>query len=199
MPHHSSYYHIAQHYCSDFLTACPIQLLNHTYYILSHKDACHVGGWDQNSKNRISLKGTILYSQSNYRLHVLIGYEWRLEYLCDCTNSNEINESMSCFQVEMSLLLIRGVSLSVYPLSLFCSELHFGASTRKYMVRERPQQNADLEDGGWNTQTKGNNFGLPEDESELEHLTEYNTAQNRIIDKAVVGTYVCELSSSPHI
>lgn len=73
---------------------------------------------------------------------------------------------------------------------LHYSELHFGASTRKYMVRERPQQSVDMEDGGWNAQSKGVNFGLPEDETELEHLTEYNTAQNRIIDKAVIGKRV---------
>lgn len=70
-----------------------------------------------------------------------------------------------------------------------CSEFHFGASTRRYIIRERPQQNTEAEETAWNKSYTGPaNFGLPEDESELEHLTEYNTAQNRIIDKSSVGT-----------
>lgn len=67
------------------------------------------------------------------------------------------------------------------------SELHFGASTRRYMIRERPQQNIEGDESGWAGNAVGSNFGLPEDESELEHLTEYNTAQNRVIDKTVIG------------
>mgnify|MGYP001801718123 FL=1 len=68
------------------------------------------------------------------------------------------------------------------------SEFHFGASTRRYVIRERPQQKSDADDSAWSNNTSGkNNFGLPEDESELEHLTEYNTAQNRIIDKSSLG------------
>lgn len=43
------------------------------------------------------------------------------------------------------------------------------------------------DESGWVANSAGGNFGLPEDESELEHLTEYNTAQNRIIDKTVIG------------
>ncbi|XP_067942585.1 nuclear inhibitor of protein phosphatase 1-like [Watersipora subatra] len=64
------------------------------------------------------------------------------------------------------------------------SEFHFGASTRRYVIRERPQQNAENDETAWSKAAGGSNFGLPEDESELEHLTEYNTAQNRIIDKS---------------
>lgn len=55
------------------------------------------------------------------------------------------------------------------------------------MIRERPQQNADNDESAWSKAAGVSNFGLPEDESELEHLTEYNTAQNRIIDKSSVG------------
>lgn len=45
----------------------------------------------------------------------------------------------------------------------------------------------EVDEAGWATAPGGRSFGLPEDESELEHLTEYNTAQNRIIDKTVLG------------
>lgn len=59
---------------------------------------------------------------------------------------------------------------------------HFGASTRIYMLRERPQQASkpvmdELELAG--DETHGELLGLPESETELDNLTEFNTAHNR--------------------
>ncbi|KAH3849263.1 nuclear inhibitor of protein phosphatase 1-like [Dreissena polymorpha] len=58
------------------------------------------------------------------------------------------------------------------------SEIHFGASTRMYIIRERPQmgQNDDLDK---QVDKDGNLQGLPENENELDNLTEFNTAHNR--------------------
>lgn len=59
------------------------------------------------------------------------------------------------------------------------SEIHFGASTRIYIIRERPQpmvQGDDLDKQG---EKEGNLLGLPETETELDNLTEFNTAHNR--------------------
>ncbi|CAB3365966.1 Hypothetical predicted protein [Cloeon dipterum] len=64
------------------------------------------------------------------------------------------------------------------------STFHFGASTRMYTIRERPQaaprpiieeleQSAEDAEGGL--------LGLPETETELDNLTEFNTAHNRRI------------------
>ncbi|XP_036143064.1 nuclear inhibitor of protein phosphatase 1 isoform X1 [Monomorium pharaonis] len=65
------------------------------------------------------------------------------------------------------------------------STFHFGASTRYYIIRERPQTGArpiieeleklseDMDAGGL--------LGLPETETELDNLTEFNTAHNRRI------------------
>ncbi|XP_014216322.1 nuclear inhibitor of protein phosphatase 1 [Copidosoma floridanum] len=64
------------------------------------------------------------------------------------------------------------------------STFHFGASTRYYIIRERPQTgpravdefektSEDLDTGGL--------LGLPETETELDNLTEFNTAHNRRI------------------
>ncbi|XP_037085372.1 nuclear inhibitor of protein phosphatase 1-like [Pollicipes pollicipes] len=62
------------------------------------------------------------------------------------------------------------------------SAFHFGASTRVYMLRERPQQASkpvmeELELAG--DETDGALLGLPETETELDNLTEFNTAHNR--------------------
>ncbi|XP_046920423.2 nuclear inhibitor of protein phosphatase 1 [Dermatophagoides farinae] len=50
---------------------------------------------------------------------------------------------------------------------------HFGASTRNYVLREKPKKQ----------QMKGDEdetqISLPDCENEIDHLTEYNTAQNR--------------------
>lgn len=62
------------------------------------------------------------------------------------------------------------------------SVFHFGASTRSYVIRERPQKIArqgDDEKGG--EEGEGGLLGLPETETELDNLTEYNTAHNRRI------------------
>ncbi|XP_066597013.1 nuclear inhibitor of protein phosphatase 1 isoform X2 [Prorops nasuta] len=65
------------------------------------------------------------------------------------------------------------------------STFHFGASTRYYIIRERPQTGSrtiieeleklpdDADAGGL--------LGLPETETELDNLTEFNTAHNRRI------------------
>lgn len=65
------------------------------------------------------------------------------------------------------------------------STFHFGASTRYYIIRERPQTGTrpiieeleklseDIDAGGL--------LGLPETETELDNLTEFNTAHNRRI------------------
>ncbi|KAK0055447.1 nuclear inhibitor of protein phosphatase 1 [Biomphalaria pfeifferi] len=61
------------------------------------------------------------------------------------------------------------------------SEIHFGASTRIYVIRERPQMglsNMDEKDGK-REDSEGNLLGLPESETELDNLTEFNTAHNR--------------------
>ncbi|XP_076089738.1 nuclear inhibitor of protein phosphatase 1-like [Mytilus galloprovincialis] len=64
------------------------------------------------------------------------------------------------------------------------SEIHFGASTRLYIIRERPQpisgqMNDDKDKRG--EDLEGSLLGLPETETELDNLTEFNTAHNRRI------------------
>ncbi|XP_005104923.1 nuclear inhibitor of protein phosphatase 1 [Aplysia californica] len=61
------------------------------------------------------------------------------------------------------------------------SEIHYGASTRIYIIRERPQMGVggmDEKDGK-RDESEGNLLGLPESETELDNLTEFNTAHNR--------------------
>ncbi|XP_063975637.1 nuclear inhibitor of protein phosphatase 1 isoform X2 [Diachasmimorpha longicaudata] len=65
------------------------------------------------------------------------------------------------------------------------SAFHFGASTRYYIIRERPQTGArgimeELEKSSEDNET-GGLLGLPETETELDNLTEFNTAHNRRI------------------
>jgi nuclear inhibitor of protein phosphatase 1 len=64
------------------------------------------------------------------------------------------------------------------------STFHFGESTRKYILRERPQAHnrpimEELEKAG--SEADGGLLGLPETETELDNLTEFNTAHNRRI------------------
>ena len=71
------------------------------------------------------------------------------------------------------------------------SSFHFGASTRKYIIRERPQAGPrpimeELERSAA-SDTDGRLMGLPETESELDNLTEFNTAHNRRI--TMIGKY----------
>lgn len=66
------------------------------------------------------------------------------------------------------------------------SSFHFGASTRKYMIRERPQAGPrpimeELEQSSETSELGHRLMGLPETESELDNLTEFNTAHNRRI------------------
>jgi len=75
------------------------------------------------------------------------------------------------------------------------SKFHFGASTRQYIIRERPQAGPrsavmdeleatskdDSTSGGKIKGGKGGLLGLPESEYELDNLTEFNTAHNRRI------------------
>ena len=48
------------------------------------------------------------------------------------------------------------------------SEIHFGASTRIYIIRERPQPMAQGEEGDKQGEKEGNLLGLPETETELD-------------------------------
>ncbi|CAG0919882.1 unnamed protein product [Notodromas monacha] len=59
------------------------------------------------------------------------------------------------------------------------SLFHFGASTRKYIIRERPQtgQKPIMEE--LEQSEHAELLGLPETEMELDNLTEFNTAHNR--------------------
>lgn len=64
------------------------------------------------------------------------------------------------------------------------SVFHFGASTRNYIIRERPQTGSrpiieELEKSS--EEAEGGLLGLPETETELDNLTEFNTAHNRRI------------------
>jgi len=59
------------------------------------------------------------------------------------------------------------------------SDVHFGASTRLFILREKPQGSKDSK--GFDTKSTDNEAPLPSDESELDTLTEYNTANNKRI------------------
>lgn len=64
------------------------------------------------------------------------------------------------------------------------SSFHFGASTRYYTLRERPSvgsRNNIMEDIPMMDTSDGTYLGLPESQTELDNLTEYNTAHNRRI------------------
>ncbi|XP_059622448.1 nuclear inhibitor of protein phosphatase 1 [Phlebotomus argentipes] len=64
------------------------------------------------------------------------------------------------------------------------SQFHFGASTRSYILRERPTTGVRpniMEDLPLSDAPEGALLGLPESQSELDNLTEYNTATNRRI------------------
>ncbi|XP_003977144.1 protein phosphatase 1, regulatory subunit 8b isoform X1 [Takifugu rubripes] len=64
------------------------------------------------------------------------------------------------------------------------STISFGASTRTYTIREKPQSQGTVGSGdskaGDDEELKGL-LGLPEEETELENLTEFNTAHNKRI------------------
>lgn len=68
------------------------------------------------------------------------------------------------------------------------SEIHFGASTRLYIIRERPQAiTGQISDDNEKRREdlEGGLLGLPETETELDNLTEFNTAHNRRISSMV--------------
>lgn len=60
------------------------------------------------------------------------------------------------------------------------SNFHFGASTRNYILRERPHKGSRTTDE-LGDEIEGGLLGLPETETELDNLTEFNTAHNRRI------------------
>uniref|UniRef100_A0A182RSV9 Nuclear inhibitor of protein phosphatase 1 n=1 Tax=Anopheles funestus TaxID=62324 RepID=A0A182RSV9_ANOFN len=64
------------------------------------------------------------------------------------------------------------------------SQFSFGASTRHYILRERPTVGSRtniMEDIPMMDISDGTFLGLPESQTELDNLTEYNTAHNRRI------------------
>ncbi|XP_028836489.1 protein phosphatase 1, regulatory subunit 8b isoform X1 [Denticeps clupeoides] len=68
------------------------------------------------------------------------------------------------------------------------STMSFGASTRAYTIREKPQTQpgaASGEKSGEDEELKGL-LGLPEEETELENLTEFNTAHNKRISTLTI-------------
>lgn len=75
------------------------------------------------------------------------------------------------------------------------SSIHFGASTRTYIIRERPQSKLPLPSNELSEDVDGNLLGLPDTEVELDNLTEYNTAQNRRI--ALIGSDMPDVNLNP--
>ncbi|XP_055626259.1 nuclear inhibitor of protein phosphatase 1 [Toxorhynchites rutilus septentrionalis] len=72
---------------------------------------------------------------------------------------------------------------------LINSSFHFGASTRHYMLRERPtvgSRSNIMEDIPMMDTSDGTYLGLPESQTELDNLTEYNTAHNRRISMLAI-------------
>ncbi|XP_071807381.1 nuclear inhibitor of protein phosphatase 1-like [Asterias amurensis] len=66
------------------------------------------------------------------------------------------------------------------------STIHFGASTRCYVLREKPQTASSVAATDSKSEQEedeiiGGLLGLPEEETELENLTEFNTAHNKRI------------------
>ncbi|PIK34769.1 putative nuclear inhibitor of protein phosphatase 1 [Apostichopus japonicus] len=71
--------------------------------------------------------------------------------------------------------------------------LHFGASTRSYILREKPQSLSQSGEDAAQKAAEGSDeemtaglLGLPEEETELNNLTEFNTAHNKRIGVASV-------------
>jgi nuclear inhibitor of protein phosphatase 1 len=79
------------------------------------------------------------------------------------------------------------------------SQVHFGASTRVFVLREKPQGSKDVKVIGDSCSTS-NNEGeapLPEDDNELDHLTEYNTATNKRISTVGISD-ISNTKSAPN-
>ncbi|XP_046700472.1 protein phosphatase 1, regulatory subunit 8a isoform X3 [Silurus meridionalis] len=68
------------------------------------------------------------------------------------------------------------------------STMSFGASTRVYTLREKPQTqpSATAGDGGVEDEELKGLLGLPEEETELDNLTEFNTAHNKRISTLTI-------------
>ncbi|XP_035283696.1 nuclear inhibitor of protein phosphatase 1-like isoform X2 [Anguilla anguilla] len=73
------------------------------------------------------------------------------------------------------------------------STMSFGASTRAYTLREKPQAQPGGGGGGGGGDSKPGEdeelkglLGLPEEETELENLTEFNTAHNKRISTLTI-------------
>ncbi|XP_030766725.1 nuclear inhibitor of protein phosphatase 1 isoform X1 [Sitophilus oryzae] len=93
-------------------------------------------------------------------------------------------------------LRIEGYKPTQLPID---SSFHFGASTRNYIIRERPQTGIrpiidEIEKAG--EETEGGLLGLPETETELDNLTEFNTAHNRRISMLGISDDVDKRSKS---
>lgn len=80
------------------------------------------------------------------------------------------------------------------------ASFHFGASTRDYVMRERPQGNTrnviDQLERGEATSQGAAMLGLTETTAELDNLTEFNTAHNRRISMLGIGEEVDSASTS---
>uniref|UniRef100_A0AC34QEM4 FHA domain-containing protein n=1 Tax=Panagrolaimus sp. JU765 TaxID=591449 RepID=A0AC34QEM4_9BILA len=61
------------------------------------------------------------------------------------------------------------------------TKFYFGASTRRFVIREKFEPKVEKEDEKEKNENLKPKQVLPENEEELDHLTEYNTAQNRRI------------------
>ena len=63
------------------------------------------------------------------------------------------------------------------------SEVHFGASTRMFILREKPQGSKEGKNpaDGSTSSSGDNEAALPDDELELDNLTEFNTTNNKRI------------------
>uniref|UniRef100_A0A1A9WWP6 Nuclear inhibitor of protein phosphatase 1 n=1 Tax=Glossina brevipalpis TaxID=37001 RepID=A0A1A9WWP6_9MUSC len=83
------------------------------------------------------------------------------------------------------------------------STFHFGASTRRYILRERPsagQRSNIMEDIPMNDANEGALLGLPESQTELDNLTEYNTAHNRRISMlGITDDNIRKASAAPSL
>uniref|UniRef100_A0A672R4H3 Protein phosphatase 1, regulatory subunit 8a n=1 Tax=Sinocyclocheilus grahami TaxID=75366 RepID=A0A672R4H3_SINGR len=69
------------------------------------------------------------------------------------------------------------------------STMSFGASTRVYTLREKPQTQSSSSTGdskGVEDEELKGLLGLPEEETELENLTEFNTAHNKRISTLTI-------------
>ncbi|XP_028417749.1 nuclear inhibitor of protein phosphatase 1-like isoform X2 [Dendronephthya gigantea] len=80
------------------------------------------------------------------------------------------------------------------------SVIHFGASTRTYTLREKPtlpsamqatmhgnsEQNVDKEDNEDNEGSTGGFLGLPESDTDLKDLTDFNTAHNKRLSSIAI-------------